>query len=175
MIQVEMSATQPFPGQMGGAGMIRMPVLDEIQFMSGHFLLIFLILVSVYVSRIPHDIMVYFKHPVVQLISLSTIFLITAKYGWIHGIIAALAVALVLTRAMRLTPTIQGPTEGMIDYIPGTFIVEDSETTIIPQKHRWFVEKIMGENPMLIHEKEVNTSAIQDLSQRSMGGSSVTR
>lgn len=165
---------QPHP-QMGGAGMIRMPVLDEIQTMSGHFLLIFLILVSVYVSRIPRETMLMFKHPLVQLISLSTIFLITAKYGWIHGIVAALAVALVLTRAMRLQPAVQGPTEGMVDYIPAAFIVEDSGTTVIPQNHRWFSEKVLGENPAIIHEKEVNTSAIQDLSERSMGSSSVTR
>lgn len=170
-----MSATQPFSGQFGGAGAVRMPVLDEIQVMSGHFLLIFLILVSVYVSRIPRSTMMLFKHPVVQLLSLSTIFLITAKYGWIHGIIAALAVALVLTRAMRVQPAVQGTTEGMVDYIPATFIVEDSETTVIPQNHRWFVEKVLGENPAIIHEKEVNTSAIQDLSERSMGSSSVTR
>ena len=172
-----MSATQPFPGQLGGAGAVRMPVLDEIQFMSGHFLLIFLILVSVYVSRIPHSTMMLFKHPVVQLLSLSTIFLITAKYGWIHGIIAALAVALVLTRAKRtqIPSSLSSTAEGMADYIPAALVIEDQDTTVIPQNHRWFVEKVLGENPFIIREKEVKTTAVQDLSERSMGSSSVTR
>jgi hypothetical protein len=164
---------QPQP-QMGGSGAIRMPVLDEIQVMSGHFLLIFLILVSVYVSRIPQSTLVYFKHPIVQLLTISSILLITAKYGWIHGILAAVAAALVLTRAMRINPQ-QGVQEGMVDYIPATFIIEDSETTVIPQNHRWFSEKVLGERPVMIHEKEVQTSAVQDLSERSMGSSSVTR
>lgn len=164
---------QPHP-QMGGSGAIRMPVLDEIQVMSGHFLLIFLILVSVYVSRIPQSTLVYFKHPIVQLLTISSILLITAKYGWIHGILAAVAAALVLTRAVRINPP-QGMQEGMVDYIPATFIIEDSETTVIPQNHRWFSEKVLGERPMIIHEKEVQTSAVQDLSERSMGTSSVTR
>lgn len=167
-------ATYTQPTQLGGAGAVRMPVLDEIQVMSGHFLLLFLILVSVYVSRIPNATLVYFKHPIVQLLTISSILLITAKYGWIHGILAAIAAALVLTRAKRTIPQ-QGVQEGLVDYIPAAFIIEDPETMVVPQNHRWFVEKVLGERPIMIHEKEVQTSAVQDFSERSMGTSSVTR
>ncbi len=165
-------AVQP---QMGGAGAVRMPVLDEIQVMSGHFLLLFLVLVSVYVSRIPANVLVYFRSRIVQFVALSSIFLITAKYGWIHGILAALAVALVITRALREDATYAIKREGMIDYIPATLIMEESGTTFVPQNHRWFGEKVLGENPVIIHEKEVRTSAVQDSSERSMGSSNVSR
>ncbi len=164
-------AVQP---QMGGAGAVRMPVLDEIQVMSGHFLLLFLVLVSVYVSRIPANVLVYFRNHIVQFVALSSIFLITAKYGWIHGILAALAVALVITRALR-EESVVAAKEGMIDYIPATLIMEESGTTFVPQNHRWFGEKVLGENPVIIHEKEVRTSAVQDSSERSMGSSNVSR
>ena len=166
---------QPLP-QMGGAGATRMPVLDEIQVMSGHFLLLFLILVSVYVSRIPPKVLHYFKKWVVQFLALSSIFLITAKYGWIHGILAALAAALVISRALREESSYTlGASEGMIDYVPAALIMEESGTTFVPQTHRWFVEKVLGENPFLIREKEVYTTAVQDLSERSMGSSNVSR
>jgi hypothetical protein len=167
---------QPTPAaQMGGAGGTRMPVLDEIQEMSGHFLLLFLVLVSVYVSRIPTNVLSYFRSRIVQFVALSSIFLITAKYGWIHGILAALAVALVITRALREESSAAVANEGMIDYVPAALIMEESGTTFVPQNHRWFVEKVLGENPFLIREKEVQTTAVQDLSERSMGSSNVSR
>ena len=170
------SAVQPtqVSHQMGGAGSVRMPVLDEIQLMSGHFLLLFLVLVSVYVSRIPTNVLAYFRNRIVQFFALSSIFLITTKYGWIHGILAALAVALVITRALREESVVVAK-ESMIDYIPAALIMEESGTTFVPQTHRWFGEKVLNEKPFLIREKEVYTTAVQDLSERSMGSSNVSR
>jgi len=159
----------PMPQQMGG---MRMPVLEEIKVMSGHFLLVALILLSVYMSRIPQDLISLFKNPIYQIFGLFLVIIITSQYGWIHGILSALAFSFIVSRALR-----KGK-EGMVNYIPmkfNTLLIEDSESTIIPKNHRWFLEKVMGEQPILIREKEVNTSAIQDMSQRSMGSSTVTK
>jgi hypothetical protein len=162
--------------QFGGAGSLslqggaRMPVIDEARVMFGYFLLVGLVLASVYVNRIPTDILRYFKGTLGHLLGLILVITITVIFGWVHGILAALAFTLVLARAGRMTR------EGMANYIvPHTVLLEDSGLTILPDKHRWFGEKILGENPFLIREKEVNTSAIQDFSSRSMGTSSVTR
>jgi hypothetical protein len=162
--------------QIGGAGSLtlqggaRMPVLDEACVMFGYFLLVGLVLVSVYVNRIPSSTLDYFRRSLVQAGGLVLVISITTMYGWVHGILAALALALVVSRALRTK------TEGMADYlIPTTVVIDDSDTTIIPENHRWFGEKVLGENPFLIREKEVNTSAIQDSSTRSMGASSVSR
>jgi len=49
---------------------------------------------------------------------------------------------------------------------------------LIPGKHKWFVEKVLGENPLLIEDETVNTSAVQDYSDKYTGNvqsSSVTR
>ena len=152
--------------QIGG---MRMTALDEIQVMAGHFLLLALVLTSVYVSRIPPNTLALFRNPVYQVLGLAAVILITNQYGWIHGILAALAFALVLSRAVRTINEGFGSSES-IDNFHGEFIL-GSGTDIIPENQRWFVEKVLGENPFLIREKEVKTQAVQDLSEQSMGSS----
>jgi hypothetical protein len=140
------------------------PVLDEIRIMSSYFLLIFLVLVSVYVSRIPESVYSYFRSTWVQALGFVGVVGITSVYGPIHGILAALAFALVLSHALR------SKTEGFTEYTPAVYISGDGDNTIvIPKNHRWFGEKVLGERPQLIREKQVNTSAVQDLSERTMG------
>lgn len=161
-----MSAISP---QIGG---VRNPVLEEVQIMSGYFVFIGLILASVYVSRIPQTMIKSLQNPLFQIYGLIFIILITYIFGWIHGIMAALAFALILSRSLR------DNNEGMTDYIPlraDVMVIEEPDSIVVPENHRWFVEKVMGENPFLIREKEVRTSAVQDLSERSMGSSTVTR
>ena len=159
----------PIPYQMGG---VRTDAMNEIQTMTGHFLLIGLILLSVYISRIPPHILNLFSNSSYQALGAVSVILITIQYGWIHGIMAALAFALLVSRAIRKI------NEGLVDYIPfsvNTLGIEDPDTTYVAENHRWFVERVMGETPFLIREKEVRTSAVQDLSERSMGSSTVTR
>jgi hypothetical protein len=167
-----MSAPHP-PGipQMGG---MRQSALEEVQIMTGHFILLGLVLLSVYVSRIPTTTITYFRQPLYQFLGLVLILILTTQYGWIHGILAALAYALVVSRALRT----KDAKEGLLDYIPfsaNTLVIEDPDSTYVPENHRWFIERVMGETPFLIREKEVKTSAVQDLSERSMGSSTVTR
>ena len=158
-------------GQIGG---MRPTAMDEVRVMSGHFILIGLVLLSVYVSRIPQSTLLLFKRTPYQLLGLFAVIALTATYGWIHGILAALAFSLVVSRALRVPAAY----EGMTDYIiPAGLIMEGDSTSteIIPRGHRWFLEKVMGEKPLLIRDKEVRTTAVQDLSERSMGFSSTTR
>jgi len=150
------------PQQIGG-GVPRAKVLDEVQVMSGHIILAFLVLVSVYVSRIPTQVLSKFKYSLYQILGLFGIIALTTSYGWIHGIIATLAFVLVVSRAYRSTET-------FADYVPSVFLT--SEGVAIDQSHLWLSEKILGENPILIRDKDVKTSAIQDLSQTSTKSSS---
>lgn len=154
------------PPQMGG---LRITAMDEIQVMLGHFILIGLILLSVYISRVPRDVLQQFRHSFYQMIGLLLVILITWRYGWIHGTMAALAYALLVSRAIR---TIN---EGMIDFVPPTVSFWPSDMEIVPENHRWLGERIMGENPFIIRDKEVKTSAVQDFSDVNMGGSTNTR
>ena len=161
-----MSSPHGMHPQMGG---LRHTAMDEIQGMIGHFLLIGLILISVYVSRIPRSTLHMFRRSPYQILGLVGVILITVQYGWIHGTMAALAYALIVSRAIR---TIN---EGMIDFVPPTVSFWPSNAEIVPENHRWLSERIMGENPFIIREKEVKTSAVQDFSETNMGASTNTR
>lgn len=143
-------------------------ILGEVRNMSSNILLVGLVLVSAYVSRIPSDTLAYFRSRLVQGLALVTIFLLTTNYGWIHGILAALAFALVLSRAIREA---KPAASGFQDYTPAVIFSNNVDTTLIPQDNRWFVEKVLGENPYLIREKDVRTNAVQDDSERSMTAS----
>lgn len=143
-------------------------ILGEVRNMSSTIFLVGLVLVSTYESRIPEEWLAYFRNRLVQGVGLVAIFLITANYGWIHGILAALAYALVLSRAIRTAKQ----TSGFLNYRPSTFVFTNGEdTTFVPQDTRWFVEKVLGENPFLIRERDVRTAPIQDNSDRSMRSS----
>lgn len=170
-----MSAPAPapqMPGQVGGA-MPRFTLFDEIQVMTGHFLLLALVLVSVYVSRIPTGVLNQFRKPLGQVLGLVAVLAITHRYGWIHGILAALAYALVISHAIRMGKAFG--LEGFDDSYPAAVLLPDSSSTIlVPQKQRWFSEEVLGENPFLIREKEVSTSAVQDMSERGMGSSTAS-
>lgn len=148
-----------------------MTVFDEICLMSGHVLLIILVLVSVYVSRIPIDILSYFRLVPVQLVGLVSILVITVSYGWVHGILGALALALVVSRAKK--PVQQTSAEQMTNYsIEPCTDLPSNTTKMITEPHRWLSEKILNESPYLIQERSVSTSAVQDLSERNMGSQS---
>jgi len=150
------------------SGGVQQPVVDEIIQMTGHFSLLFLVLVCVYVSRIPNDILYKFKKTWVQVLGVLGIMTLTSLYGYIHGILAALAFSLVVSRALR------DSSEGFAGscYTPVLFLDNDDSTTFIPKSHKWFGEKILGENPIAIREDRVTTSAVQDLSERTMGTNS---
>jgi len=150
----------PVAPQTGGN---RMSVKDEIAVMSGHFLLLALVLVSVYSSRVPSSVLKRMRSLPYQLLGLVAVTSITACYGWIHGILAVLAYALVVSRALR------SGTEGMTDLVVPVFLTDSDGTSIVTDQHRWFSEKVLGENPFLIREKEAKTTAVQDLSERNMG------
>jgi hypothetical protein len=142
-----------------GAG-VKKGMIEESQEIFGHFLLLGLLLTSVYVSRIPTKIVRRFQSNIWQGLGLLLVLVITVVYGSMHGIVAALAYALVVSRAMR------GNMEGFSD-LEDTYVISDT--------HRWFGEKLMNENPFIIRDKNVSTSAVQDMSEKSMGSSSSTR
>jgi hypothetical protein len=158
------AAPNPLP-QMGG---MHVTLAQETSERIGALLLVGLVLVCVYVSRVPESVLSFFESKVGQVVGLFAVLGITASYGWVHGILAALAYALVVSRAIRFSK------EGFLTYAPAVVLPAQNDTTIVPEQHRWFVEKVLGENPFLIREKEVKTAAVQDDSERGMGSSAAS-
>ena len=164
-----MSTSFPPQGSFQSGG-LRKSMIEEIKETAGAFLLLGLILVSVYVSRIPPGVLSWFQTAFGQSIGLLLVIGITASYGWIHGILVALAYALVVSHATRQTKEAFQTS----DVLPSVVLPDSQETVIVPKNHRWFVEKVLGETPFLIRDKEVETSAVQDLSERGMGTNSAS-
>jgi len=148
-----MSAPQKL--QQTGGGMAQSKVFEEVQIMSGNILLVVLVLLSVYVSRIPPDVLEKFNYKIYQLLGLLVIVGITVCYGMIHGLLATLALVLIISRANRNL-------DKFADYVPSVFLT--SEGIAIDKSHKWFSEKVLNENPTLIRERDVKTSAIQNSS-----------
>jgi hypothetical protein len=156
--------------QAGGG--IRKALLEEITETAGAFILLGLVLTSVYVSRIPKPTLRYFQTTLGQVLGLGIVLFITATYGWTHGILAALAYSLVVSRALRRGGDVESFLN--IQEYPAVILPESQDTILVPKNHKWFIEKVLGENPYLIRDKEVTTSAVQDLSERGMGSNSAS-
>ena len=131
---------------------------QEARSMSSYFIVIFLALVIVYIPRIPDIWLKRFRSPLWQFIAIVLLFGITELYGWVHGILGALAFALLLSHT-----NLSRHTESFDDYIIDTNLGKPSK--------RWFSEKVMDEHPFLIRENAISTVAVQDLSERNMGSS----
>lgn len=150
---------------VSGGGPVSAKVLEEVHVMSGHIVLVFLVLVCAFTSRIPDIFLSKFKSVMYKFSALFIIILLTSMYGWVHGILATLAFALVVSRAYRHTES-QDSSEGFTKYEPDIFT---TETTLIDSSHKWLVEEILGYTPIAIRDKEINTTAVQDMSEKNMG------
>lgn len=98
---------------------------------------------------------------------LFTVVVITL-FGWPLGILAATMSAL-LIGAGGVHPVKRQVEEGFSS---------EMNVRLVPGKHKWFVERVLGENPLLIEDQTVDTSAVQDLSEKNTGSvqsNSVTR
>jgi hypothetical protein len=93
---------------------------------------------------------------------------VTVLFGWPMGILAGLMSAL-LIGAGGIHPVTKQVNEGFSS---------EMNVRIVPSKHKWFVEKVLGEDPLLIEDDTVTTSAVQDYSDKYSGSvqsDSVTR
>ena len=83
----------------------------------------------------------------------------TVLFGWTMGMLAGIMSAL-LIGAGGVHPIRKQVSEGFSS---------EMNVRLIPDKHKWFVEKVLGENPLLIEDQTVETIPVQDLSERSSG------
>lgn len=90
-----------------------------------------------------------------RLIHSGLVYFVTQTYGWTTGIVMAVFSALLIgAGSNRRLPVKEG---------------FNSDIKLIDPKEKWFVEKVLGENPFLIEEENVQTQAIQDMDRRGTG------
>jgi hypothetical protein len=118
-----------------------------------------MVIVIVFLEKIPIEIRKQADSLLGRALLLTFTATVTLLYGWPMGIVAGLMTALVIG-AGGIHPVNKEVTEGFSSEI---------NVRLVPGKHKWFVEKILGENPLLIEDDVVNTSAVQDLSEKYSG------
>ena len=129
---------------------------------------LFMVIVIVFLDKIPVEIRKQADSMLGRALLLTFTVIITTLYGWPLGILAGLMTALVIGVG-GVHPVKKQLQEGFSS---------EMNVRLIPGKHKWFVEKVLGENPLLIEDETVNTSAVQDYSDKYTGNvqsSSVTR
>jgi hypothetical protein len=77
-------------------------------------------------------------------------------YGWILGLVAAVAFALLIGLPRPIT---EGFGSG-----------GETSIKVVPTEKKWFVEKVFGENPIAIEEEKVVTEAVQNDSPGALTG-----
>lgn len=118
-----------------------------------------MVLVIVFLDKIPIEIRKQADSFLGRSLLLTFTILVTVMYGWPMGILAGLMTALVIG-AGGVHPIMKEVQEGFSS---------EMQVRLVPDKHKWFVEKVMGENPLMIEDQTVDTSAVQDLSEKYSG------
>ena len=129
---------------------------------------VFMIVVIVFLEKVPVEIRKQADTFWGRVLLLTFTVTVTVLYGWPLGILAGLMSAL-LIGAGGIHPITKPVAEGFSS---------EMNVRIVPDKHKWFVEKVLGENPLLIEDDTVTTSAVQDYSEKYSGNvqsDSVTR
>jgi hypothetical protein len=124
---------------------------------------VILVLGIVYVGEIPPPVQ-YFANTILGRATLFALTIVVADmYSWIYALLMALFTVLLIAVAPRtLREAFQG---GPTAAVPSTGT--DTEVKLVTQKHKWFVERVLGEHPVGIEEERVRTSSIQDGSNSS--------
>ena len=146
----------------GGASMPSVHVtlfdhLDVIPNMIYGFLVIILI---VFVDKVPPHVGRYVDTAIGRILGLTAIGLCLHYVGWTYALLTAIAFLLLIHISNRQQQTGFVGTDGFQD-------LEKRETL----GNRWFVETVLGECPQTIESENVTTSAVQDLSNKSMSSS----
>jgi hypothetical protein len=108
-----------------------------------------------------------------RLVGVGLVLGATLQLGWSYGLLTAVAVLLLMRGARRLSAVadretdtsplmallgIGGPKEGF-----------QAQQVAEAVGNRWYVERVLGEQPLGIITTTADTMAVQDLSQKNMG------
>lgn len=120
----------------------------------------FATLVIVFVGKIPKDVRRQADSLLGRALLLTFTVLTTIVFGWPLGVVVGLMSALLIGAGGVHPVTKASIQEGF---------TPDFNVRLVPKKKKWFVEAVLGENPLLIEDTVVDTSAVQDLSERDSG------
>ena len=127
-----------------------------------------MVLVIVFLDKVPVEVRKQADTVLGRAFLLGITVLTTLLFGWPLGVLAGTMSAL-LIGAGGVHPITKQVKEGFSS---------EMNVRLVPDQRKWFVERVMGENPLIIEDQTVDTIPVQDLSERNSGSvqsSSVTR
>lgn len=147
------------PLQQGGLRENLLDFLEKTKMFQSLLFYVFFTCVIVFKNLIPPAIYMQLDSFLGRLLAVAVVAFMTTQYGWILGLLAAVAIALLL----GLPKTLQQMREG---FSSGG----ETAVQVIPTDKKWFVEKTLHENPVAIEEEKVITSPVQNDSPSGVGG-----
>lgn len=114
----------------------------------------FLGLVMVYASAVPDEIRLFADTLLGRIIGILWIYLTVEGMGWLFGLFTAMAFLAVL----YLSPHSRWGSGVSVEGFHGSSDVVDKKRI----GKRWFVERVLGENPVAISTEKVTTLPVQD-------------
>ena len=122
-----------------------------------------IVLLITYVGKIPDSVASFAD----SFLGRGALFLLTlfiaSLYSWVYAVLIGLFAVLLLAVAPRSSGSASGSgKEGFHSSLDGKENTVDTDVKLITQKKKWWIEEVMGENPIGIEEEKVKTSAIQD-------------
>jgi hypothetical protein len=109
---------------------------------------VLIVLLITYSSEIPTAYRSFADSLLGRVFGVCIIYGVLETMGWIYGLLTALAFLLLITGASRAS----------LEGFDGGGSVSEKKTI----GKRWFVEKVLGENPSTIATDQVKTNAITD-------------
>lgn len=163
---------------MNGAYPVPSAALNELQWAMQIWVGLIIFIILVFPDSVPVSVVKSFTNPVVQILAIGVIFALMYNFDPVVGLLASIAFLFLWSINFRkpyVSESIPN-TESFTNFQPA-IINTTMKTRMIPeekQDQRWFVEKLLDEQPFIIEEDLVKTSAIQDDSGRASANSRVS-
>ena len=109
-----------------------------------------LIILIVYSSVIPSEYRTFADSLLGRVLGVAIVYGVVETLGWVYGLLTAIAFLLIINGATRIDTS-------MLEAFDGGGTVSEKKTI----GKKWFVERVLGENPTKIATDKVTTSAVE--------------
>lgn len=109
-----------------------------------------LIILIVYSSVIPSEYRAFADSLLGRVFGVAIVYGVVETLGWVYGLLTAIAFLLIINGATRIDTS-------MLEAFDGGGTVSEKRTI----GKKWFVERVLGENPTKIATDKVTTTAVE--------------
>jgi len=125
-----------------------------------------LIVTGTFVEIAPRKSLEFMDNTIGTIVFFTVPLILALSLDWATGLLAAVVSLIVFTRLKKIDVD-----EGFVD---SSDEGGASDTKIVSNPHRWFVEKMLGEHPVAISSDRVITRAVEEDANRKSSGISTS-